>query len=290
MAPKKSTKKHYPVVKSSSLANSSGAPQANRVVLVDRMLSKLNRRLYRQGRFYKVKVDIDTTQGQTIEVFALRDDWAVHKAYQMAFKAYRSNSSEEREALAPGQVARWEDFRVDDGLAGDIVDPNLHDVAGTPVAMTTGEFELATVTNGAGTRHTFTWGTPGGTEFGLLQEYDKYANAPTSPTDVVGSSGDRMPYGDLDTSVDDNMALDLQQHGDNPPYDRAGLTAGNPLVKIAELNSASSGVQKLSTGYFTAPCGIIFITNVGAASNDPKISFEVASGDYKGVHAPSMLE
>ena len=102
MAAKKS-KTHYPVVRGSPIA-SGGA--ANTLVDMARNLSVLNRRLYRYGRNYNVKVDVrHDYAGPAIEVFALRDDWAVQKAFQMAYQVYLDNVMEERERLAGGQVA-----------------------------------------------------------------------------------------------------------------------------------------------------------------------------------------
>jgi hypothetical protein len=79
----------------------------------------------------------------------------------------------------------------------------------------------------------------------------------------------------------------LQGAADNPPYDKNGVNAPTPWVKIAELG-ATGGAQRLSTGYFTAPCGFVVIYST--SGNVGNLTFEVKSGDYKGVHAPSMIE
>lgn len=278
--------KQYPVVRSSNLSNNTGVPQNDRIIQVDQMLSKLNRRLYRMGRFYEVKVDIDTTFPTAIEVFALRDDWAVHKAFQVAYDAYLKNVAEEREALN-GQVARWNDFRVQTGVAGaDLVDPLLYDVSGTPAALTSGEFALALVADEAGTLRSFTWGAGAANRYGILEEYDKAGNAQASPDSATGD----MPYAGLDTEMDANIASNEQAANNLPPYDQNGVNTATPFVKIAELGVTAGGAQRLSTGFFSAPCGIVVLRGVGAATNDPKISFTAKKGDYKGVHAPSMLE
>ena len=280
-------KKHYPVVRTANLANISGVPQNDRLIQVDRHLAKLNRRLYRMGRYYQLKIDIDPTFAGDFEVFALRDDWAVQKAFQMAYKAYMDNTSEERKQLGSGQVARWSDFRVSTGVTGaDQTVPLLYDGAGTPVTLTAGEFDFAQVADDAGTLRTFTWGASGASSYSILEEYDKAGNAQANPQ----STSADMPYAGLDTEMDSNVAAELQTDNNLPPYDQAGVNAASPWVKICELGSAASGVQRLSTGYFTVPCGIVVLRGVGAASNDALISFTAKSGDYKGVHAPSMLE
>jgi len=281
--------KHYPVVRSSPI--SSGAA-ANTLVDTARHLSVLNRRLYRFGRNYNVKVDVrHDYAGPAIEVFALRDDWAVQKAFQMAYQQYLDNTMKERENLSTKQVARWEDFRIDDGLSlsKNSARPVMHTIAGAASVLNAGEFELSTVVDDSDTRRTFTWGTPAATEWGILQEYDKVGNAPTTPTDTVGSTGQRGPYSGLDADYDDLMALDLQQHGDNPPYDRTGVNATSPWVRIAVLGG-TAGTQKLSSGFFTAPCGLVLLKGFGETGEAYSVEIEAKSGSYKGVHAPSMLE
>ena len=113
-----------------------------------RNLSVLNRRLYRYGRNYNVKVDVrHDYAGPAIEVFALRDDWAVQKAFQMAYQVYLDNVMEERERLAGGQVARWEDFRIRDGLtlAKNDARPVMHTPAGGASILSAGSFVLSKV-------------------------------------------------------------------------------------------------------------------------------------------------
>jgi len=99
-----------------------------------------------------------------------------------------------------------------------------------------------------------------------------------------------MPYDDLMADNNADLAEDLQTDGNSPPYNATTAGEGNAWVKIGEIGSTASG-QKLSTGYFDAPCGFVLIY-VGVASppvlSDLAVTF--ASGDYKGVHAPSMLE
>jgi hypothetical protein len=288
MASKKRTStKHYPVVRSANLNNPSGVPQNDRLVQLDRHLSKLNRRLYRMGRYYTAKIDLDPTSNQNIEVFALRDDWAVQKAFQMAYKAYMENTKEERASLSKSQMARWSDFRVSTGVTGaDSTIPLLYDGAGVPVALTAGEFDFAQVADDAGTLRSFTWGSGGASTYGILEEYDKVANAFATPQSVTNDS----PYAGLTAQFDTNVADQLQEDNQFPPYDQTGVNTSSPWVKIGELGTSAGGVQRLSTGYFVVPCGIIVLRGVGAATNDQDISFEVKAGDYKGVHAPSMLE
>jgi hypothetical protein len=259
------------------------------MIQCDQHLSRLNRRLYRQGRYYTVKVDVDafTADGNGIEVFALRDDWAVQKAFQMAYSKHMENTADERKNLGSQNLARWSDFRVKTGQSGTVTDlvPVLANRDGVEVQLTAGEFQLAEVVDSSGTIRTFTWGTPGATDYGLLQEYDKAGNAQAQPSSVTTDA----PYVEIDSEVNEATHDYLQDHGNLPPYDQNGVNAGSPFVRIAKLGASAAGTQKLTTGFFTAPCGIVLITGMDAAGVG-LLQMTYKAGDYKGVHAPSMLE
>ncbi len=281
----KKNSRHYPVVKGGPISSGSAA---NTLVDMARHLSVLNRRLYRYGRNYSVKVDArHDYAGPAIEVFALRDDWAVQKAFQMAYQQYLDNTMEERENLASNQVARWEDFRIRDGLtlAKNDARPVMHSPAGGASILNDGEFELSQIEDGAGTSKTFSWGAGAATIYGILEEYDKMGNAHLAPESRPADA----PYLGIDTSVDESVHDNLQSDGDRPPYDNDGVNAASPWVRVAVLGG-TAGTQKLSSGFFTAPCGLILLKGFGETSEAYSVEVEAKGGDYKGVHAPSMIE
>lgn len=282
MAKKKS--KHYPVVRGSPI--SSGAA-ANTLVDMARNLSVLNRRLYRFGRNYQVKVDLRNDYVGQVEVFALRDDWAVQKAFQVAYQEYLDNTMDERENLSSNMIARWEDFRVQDGLtlAKNDARPVMHTPAGAASVLTAGEFALSNVVDGAGTERTFSWGAGGAAVYGILEEYNKTSNAPREHNLVVLDA----PYANIDNQVDDTTHDNLQIDGNDPPYDNGGVNEASPWVRIAVLGS-TAGTQKLSSGFFTAPCGLVLLKGFSETSEAYSAEVEAKAGDYKGVHAPSMIE
>lgn len=282
MASKKS--RHYPVVRSASMTPQ-GAANTVKVLQVDRELSKLNRRLYRQGRYYQVKIDIDNeASGQNFLVLALRDDWAVQKGFQMAYQQYLDNTMEERESMSSNIMSRWEDFRVDHGLNAQQIVSSLWDETIAPVALTSGEYTLSQVVDDSDTPRTFTWKpTALPTEYSILLEYDKVGDAQTTPNTASSSTA----YTGLTGEKNDLTQQHLANAANAPPYDQNGVNSATPWVKIAELG-ATAGAQRLSTGFFNAPCGIVVIYSQGG--NVADATFEVKAGDYKGVHAPSMVE
>ena len=98
-----------------------------------------------------------------------------------------------------------------------------------------------------------------------------------------------MPYDDLMADDDAAMAEALQVRGNAPPYDADGVLQASPWIKVGTLTTGSS--QKLSTGYFNAPCGFVILKPSGTPNvPEGSLQWTVKAGDYKGVHAPSLLE
>lgn len=256
-----------------------------------RMLSPINHRLYRDGRTYVQKVDLDANSLQTVEVYALADTWMVHKAWKMAYDHYMANTTHERE-LAGKQAARWADFAVhasitngDDGLPvqfGELTPPNFD-----PAVYTAGEFEFSDVSLDNGTTRKFSWTEATGSSFfNLIQEYDLAGNTQKTPEGSVTTA----PYASLNAD-DVNSAIyqAVQEDGDEPPYNPDSLGGTTPWVHVATLSAGTA--QKLSTGFFRAPCGLVLLVGYApsdAAAQDVSITYK--SGSYKGVDAPSMLE
>lgn len=283
MARRKSTSR-YPVQR--MLSVDQNAPvAANAVADVAGMLSRINHRLYRQSRYYEVSVTIDANvaDGTTVDVYALADTWWTQKAMQMAKAAFDESNAEEKEMLN-NKVARWNDFRVVHGLSGysTLLVNQFNHTTLNPVAFTAGEIVNSHVVDQAGVTRHFTWGTPTAGQYSIMDEYDRSGNTSADPeTPATG------PYSGLLPNLEAGAAAALQDDGNNPPYNADGYGAGI-WVKVGTLHM-SAGRQRLSTGFFTAPCGFIALQNVGWL-DQPQIEITVKKGDYKGVHAPSILE
>jgi len=289
-------KKRYPVVKSFPLSEASpSAGQPRRIVDVAACLSQANRRLYRYGRYYNVKIDLEADSNTQFDVFALRDDWAVQKAFQLAYAAYQRATEDERAHMSKSQIARWEDFRIDHNVGSSaVVGPVLSETGNETYIVGQGEHAFSQVVDATGVQHTFVWTGTGANVYNVLEEYDKAGNAFTTPQSLV--SGNSIPYEDIEADVDGLQANILEAFNDNPPYDRDGVNANDPFVKIATLVSNSANAQKLSTGFFDAPCGLVMIVQNDTAGTpvysniQGRYSLTVKAGNYKGVDAPSILE
>jgi len=283
---------HYPVVRKFPLSEASPSlGTGNRIIDVGRSLSQINRRLYRYGRYYEVKIDLEPDSNTKFEVYALRDDWAVQKAFVMAYDHYRKATEDERAAMSDSQIARWEDFRISHPEASATVyaGPLLGGPGATVAELVNqGEHSDFQIYDAVGVAKTFTWGPTTAAAYSVLEEYDKAGNTQASPSGFV--AGFEVPYENLEDDIDGLQANNLEAFGDQPPYTRDGVNAGDPLVKIATLVSNSPNAQKLSTGFFTAPCGLVILKRTTSENIQGEYSITCKAGNYKGVHAPSMLE
>ncbi|AXH74089.1 MAG: putative replicase [Circoviridae sp.] len=281
---------HYPVVRTGRLFRQSPDPIGPKCqISAEQLLSKTNRRLYRQSRFYELKLDLDPNATRAIDVFVLADTWMVERALKMGYAMYLENSEAARDRLKENAIARWEDFRVISGAGITIVNPLQYSEGFVSDELNTGEFDITQVVDANNVTREFTWGPGSASKYSLLGEYDKAGNTSQDPT---FSTGD-MPYDDL--QADDSAAIgeDLQNRGNKPPYNATGVNADKTWIKICTLDAASTA-QKLSSGYFTAPCGFVLLADHEDPNAQPvaeaDIQWTVKAGDYKGVHAPSMLE
>jgi hypothetical protein len=285
--------KGYPIIRDYNIALQSGPSQPGGVVQVDQHLSQLNRRLYRQGRCYTVKVDLQSGLADNTQytVYALANTWMLKKAWQAAFENYLNQTKEERSTFK-GNLARWNDFRLTLGgafastgnLQAGLVEPSA-----TETGLLTGEFLPSRIADDAGTTRFYgIGGSAGGTTFDILAEFDNLGQVDNTPSTATAN----VAYGATDSDLQDAEVTDVTNVGNAPPYASNDSHSSNPWRKVGVLHSDTGG-QRLTTGYFDAPFGIVVI--VGAAphklfSQGSELSVEVKAGDYKGVHSTAMFD
>ena len=287
---KKMKADYFPVQRSFDVASSGSVVGSLQQVDVGLSLSEINHRLYRQGKTYQVKVDLKPTEETAVgayHIYALVDTWYVQKAWQLAFQTYQDVTADERAYLSDQKIARWEDFRVASGISG------VHQTGPFRYLNTnlggayqnTGEHEVSEITLADGTtQRTFSWGPTAGSSLGLIEEYDKAGNTDNSPSTLAAAN----PYAGAMDGVHESQADDLAARGNEPPYDDE--TFGTRYwVKIGELVTRPTGVQRTTTGFFNAPCGFILIrTPTANQTLTDELSVTVRSGNYKGVAAMNM--
>lgn len=257
-----------------------------------RILSQVNHRLYRYGKRYTQKIDVDPSfmnPGATVDVYALMDTWYVQKAYEEAATVFHKAYENERENLTKGARARWFDFRIDSGIPATV--PDLFALSDgnprtfPPSPINFGEFLNSIVEDSVGGTRSFSWtAVTSATVYNVMSEYNLAGNTDSSPTTSTGAG----PYDDLEA---DSSAIEmeaLQNRGNLPPYNNNGFPS--VWVKIATLTVGAAGNQKISTGFFDAPCGLVYLKAAGTDFDQLKngISLTVQTGDYKGVKAHNM--
>lgn len=281
--------KRYPVQRNYNLTQALPAPSTTALVDVPKHLSQINHRLYRQARYYEVSVTVETDMADTttMDVYALADTWMVQKSVQMAKDVFDRSTAEAKESLGEPHIARWNDLRIRAGLnlvsGPDAMMFNQTTLADT--VFTAGEFEDTRVIDQTGASRYFTWSnTPTASEYNIMGEYDASSNTSADPeTPATGAYDGLMP------NTTAAAVSTLQNAGNEPPYNATSLGAGI-WSKIGTL-TIRAGRQKTSTGFFTAPCGLVALDGAFIIADELKdVRIEVKSGDYKGVKAPSMLE
>lgn len=284
--------KHYPVQRTFAVGEPSPTSNnATMLVRTDRALSQLNHRLYRQSRIpsVKVSVDLDAPPGGYLDVYAISDTWINQKAYQLAKEQFDQNAIEEMEQLGESNRARWNDFRVDIGLASyALMSPVLQGIATTNLGSV-GEYLMSEVTDASGNARTFRWLGTGANTFNIIDEYDVTGRTSSAPTAGTSTGAYEILHDDVEGAMIDHLSND----GNLPPYADNNLE-NECFTRVARLTVTGTGeTGKLSTAFFNAPAGYILLLGGGgwtSTSLNEKIQVEVKAGDYKGVHAPSYLE
>lgn len=318
---KKTTKKKSKTMIEKQIGSTSGATQrrfavaqntspasGNSIIQIDKCLQIVNRRIYRQHKVYRARVELDSAavpQGtpSRVQIYALKNSWANRKAFALAKEMYDTAVSEERAAVGN---ARWHDFRIGTrGLfpstAGVFPVTTLQDGTRTVVDLGNGEYEnsrvISTTTAGNQQAKGFILGPT--SFFDDYSVFLEFANmGPRVPTDpgAVSPGGYERATG---TDFEDGNVQDLLDNGNFPPYDTTGnqsVLSGGPLVKVGELFHNPQGASVLRTDYFDAPLGIIVAVGYNGLIDTPEdatqvrdlITVTVKDGDYKGVAAEDI--
>jgi hypothetical protein len=251
----------------------------------DRILSGYNHRLYRQHGSYRIKVDLHTgTQQLNMKVYALTNTWWVKRAIQMA-KQVHDTAMEEERAMTSG--ARWYDFRIDDNTTAVSPIDNLvtafHTAPGAVAGTAThpGEYAPSVISDAAGNLKEFrVMGATSATGWNIFSEYDNLGNTARDP-DIAIPSG--AGYDGADATIDGSNIEALNNRGDLPPYSNQQFP-NEVFTLVGELyrGGATSGLQKLSTGFFDAPLGLFWVDYGNTEQH--RLQLTVAPGNYKGVH------
>ena len=231
-------------------------------------LSRTNHRLYRQGRMYEAEVVLTNTiaAGQPHTIEAIAPTWMAQKAWQLGFKKWRESTQHERDNGI--RAGRWNDFRVF-YEAGHTGNPSI----------TNGEYLYTTAefSDGSANKQFHMIGATSATRFGLISQYNALRDTDTD-TPPAGSSS--MPYAELLSELNNQQANEIQEDGDEPPYNSVDLAQ---TVQTFHLRAPAES-NYFRTGMMKIPCGLIKYTTPGGG----QLLVRVKAGKYKGVSAEAM--
>jgi hypothetical protein len=282
-------------------------------------LSAVNRRLYRQGKVYQIaNISIssrDTANG-LISWSTAPDTWVTRAAWNRGFLMHEEMN---RKVLdMPGSMTRkgrWHDYKVylsdDHRTSANLprARDNGNNLAGS------GEWIYSTYQSPDGTTSAdeFTAhilgdhsGSSGAyNSISLIKSYGEARASVQVDAPLVDSEGSDDPLlnlFDYGTEIDE-IASDLENDGDNPPYkvNQGGSNATigehypgsesnlpkpmvNRLVNIGQQGGSSAPTVMIPG--FTAICGLLELELQSDLPNDEiDIIIELAPGGYKGVAA-----
>lgn len=294
------SKTHYPVQNHllSAIVNGSGLG----IINIPKGLSGLNRRLYRQNRVYRVKVDAIGNEMGPIDVFRLRDTFMLQRGFQEAMKAWNESYEAADEVVKDSSRARWRDFRID-------IKPHVGDTeylfknlraSGTGTItqpVTFDEFNTALAYKPDGTSMDFGLKSDSNT-FDIIAEYNKLGKVQADPSTATSEAA----YEELQSDLNDNQVGDLQINGNLPPYDADDAHVLDVLEYVGTIYIDADGTSKSTTGFFDAPLGAVYVyngtvplpTTKGINGDDGNpinlIKTTVQRGHYKGVAAIEYVD
>lgn len=284
----------------------SGTPGTETSHYIDlaRDLSRVNRRLYRQGRDYHVKkitvVSSNTPNGgNRISVGVAHDTWVTRNAWKRGFETFKMMQKEATKQVSGDIKGTWDDFKVwltpDMENGGSILQPVdngggaalpgewVYSKFTTPDGTTSADDFMATLLGthigSAGARRTVS----------LCRSYAESRSTVNSPDPNVLTAASDDPlvnvfdYGTAIDEVIDNM----QDDNDEPPYSLIaypGAGTNMPKPSIAQDTTLVDG--RAVMGSFNAICGLLEFEAKSTVANDTfSVLIELAPGKYRGIAA-----
>ena len=241
------------------------------------------------------------TTSNAVDVYRLRNTFMLQRGYELAMEEWNASYTDAEEVVRDSNEGRWRDFRIDTtAFLGDTkLNPLTLKAQGPKVLA-----DVVQIDAWAGAQSF----TPDGfgrdfglladaNTFGIIAEYDKQGKVQDSPT----TNTIEAAYGVLKSDLSDNEVVNLQQFGNNPPYDADSSTPLSVLEYVGTIYVDSNGQGKLSTGYFDAPLGAVYLAGSGqkaasiyeagdTSTRATMFKLSAQKGDYKGVAAHEFVD
>ena len=276
-------------------------------------LSKINRRLYKQGHVLAIA---GVTFGYTpspaapdvvaCAVSTAGDTWTVQNSWTKAAGVWTSQQKRARRLIGRSGKPTWEDFKVylDDAHRAGTIGSVL---AGDGAAVQTGEWDYSKLLVEADNNTVSEYylhligGDVGSTDRGLILAYqDSRATVQAIDPDLPAEYSDNL-YAVMAADQDlvaDEVAQNMEDENDEPPYDQddyPGSDANSDSPWLQQWASSSIGQPVGRVPGFQAECGLVMIAMNGynadgsSATVPPStVTFHIMPGNYQGVLAEKM--
>ena len=272
-----------------------------------RDLSRVNRRLYRQGMVYAVQdIQVVVATGMKASdvlnlIFStIPNTWVSHNAWRKGFKTWQTMQNEFADGQGVHLKGKWADFKVylDDSHAGGTT---LNPYAGDSGVWLSGEWEHSTfVYDDAGTTrspsiHMIGTSTDD-SAIGLIEAYADARNYPgTEPVNVAEiATGFYSQFHTTDgDDYFEDLGNDLRDHNDLPPYDLddyPGGAANGDAAIISRWTTVNGAQGSMTVPGFIAPLGLIQVSSFEQAldTNGFLADASTANGVYAIGSAPTV--
>ena len=267
--------------------------------------------MYQQCRAYDVRVKIASIKESAdhlYEIYTLSNAWWVKRAIEMAKGVYLETTKEER-AILGNKKAKYHDFIISltSGAASNKANLYQYTPAGSGDDITAAEvafdesiyetFQVSKVKDDSGDFMGFTVGNEDTTSDGAFNIFNQYLLATNITPEADTRAG---PYAEL-ADIDEDSLNDLQQSGDNTPWDADAFPGPFVLQDTIGIDQGTT-MRVTQSKFMTAPLGIVMIRKLdvngayddfgddgtdGSPGNFEKLLLECRKGTYRGVHAPA---
>ncbi|AXQ65700.1 MAG: hypothetical protein [Cressdnaviricota sp.] len=288
-------------------------------------LSKLNRRLYRQGRDYHVKrvtimsaetisgvgwtdgvappADMYQQNAGLVRISGAPDGWVTRNAWKRGFASYDAMNKAAMRTVASDVKGTWADYKVylnNGHRTGTIAVPkDLDDndiLAGewvyskyvSPDQTTTDDEYTAHLLGGhIGAAGNFT-------SIGLIESYglsrptvvSGSPNEPGTPMDT-DPLNNLLDFGEVNQEILENVRSD----NDIPPYnvdEYIGDASNLPAPQVLGMTTLGSDGRGVIPS-FSAVCGLLRIDTKSPTDDDGfEVLIELAAGSYRGIKAEAL--
>jgi len=317
MARKRSSKKIQPAVVSLFYEMPTSAAGVSRFIDLSSDLSRLNRKLMRQGYQYAVAGvtvtdDVGVVSALDVSISTAGNTWVTQNAWTKG-KALWDEMNQEVLDDNPSVQGKWADYKVSltenmaaantiaalNGAAGAL--PGGYEWAKSTYVVPQHDVDPATGAVLPAAEYTACLVGPDDLPNGVFSLVKAYEDSRATVQDITPNVPVGLPtsfYLQLtdDGSQDPELATVIIDQNDQPPYSmNAGAYPGGAVFTTSEATTrVARGVKNdftptLTLPGFTAECGLLRIDAVRSVGTDNcRVQVHLVPGDYRGVMAVPM--